>query len=137
DQIPEIVSDELGGKSAQQVIAESNFPSFSSYGLRGSENRSDLVEGTLYEIGMYDALALAHFDIAGPQLGDAAWRYWYHGIELSDGRKVMTLNIGNDQPVDRVVSGEGYNPFLNGKEATLSVVQSAMDQYWEGFDQES
>lgn len=127
DQIPEIPSDELGGRSAQQIVANAwkkyTDKPFSSYTLRNSENRGDMVEGTLYVLGMEDALALVEWDIASPKLKDAAWRYWDHGVELVDGRQVMTLCVGYDQEVDRVVPGTEYDIFLNDKHATMSVIQ--------------
>jgi hypothetical protein len=135
DQIPEVPHPELGSQSAQQIIAstwqEHTDTPFSSYGIRHTDNRSDAVEGTLYKIGMDDALALAHWNIAGPPLGEAAWRFWNHGLELSDGRQVMTLNIGHDQAVDRTVPGLGYQRFLNDRETTLEVIEETMEPFLE------
>jgi hypothetical protein len=127
DQIPELPSEELGGLSAQQIIAASwqkhTDKPFSSYTLKPTENRGDLVSGTLYELSMDDALKLVDWDLASPSLEDARWRYWDHLLELADGRKVMTLTAGDNQPVDRTVNGEDYNPFLNNKDITMRVIQ--------------
>jgi hypothetical protein len=132
DQIPEVPSEELGGLSAQQIIASSwqkhTDAPFSSYTLRSSENRGDLVSGTLYEFGMEDALKVVDWDLAAPNLNDARWRYWDHLLELADGRKVMTLTVGDDQPVDRIVNGEDYNPFLNDRDITMRVIQDVTSQ---------
>lgn len=141
DQVPQLQTEELGGQSAQQIIAntwgsQTEVP-FSSYGLRHTGNRSDVVEGTLYELGMYDALALAHWDIAGPSLGEAAWRFWNHGLKLSDDRQVMTLNIGHDQQVDRVVDGLGYERFLNDKATTLAIIKETMAPFLEELNSET
>jgi hypothetical protein len=72
---------------------------------------------------MEDALALVDWNLASPSLKDGAWRYWDHLVELADGRKVMTLSVGYDQAVDRIVDGTNYEPFLNDRNVTLQVIQ--------------
>lgn len=113
--------EELGGKSAQELLRDTWGESFSAHVLRAGDQK-DTVWGTLYEIGMDDAEALAYWNIAGPQLGQAAWKYWDHGIELSDGRLATTLNITHDQEVD------GDTAFLNAsKPTTLSIIREEMN----------
>lgn len=127
DQTPKTVSQELGGLSVQQILGTSwkkhTEKPFSSYTLRPSENRGDVVNGTLYELGMEDALALVDWDFASPSLKEAVWHQWDHGVTLADGRQVMALTVADNQAVDRAVSGTDYDPFLNDRDVTMRVIQ--------------
>jgi len=126
DQVPNNPIADLGNRSPQQVLIDSwaRFTDnpFSAYTLRQSSNRGDFVEGTLYELDMDSALALNDWNMVNPDWGNNAWRYWDHGITLSDGRRVSTLTVGDDQEVNHVVSGIDYEPFLNDHTATLQVI---------------
>lgn len=127
DQLPLIPSDELGGNSVQDIIADSwarhTDTPFSGYTMRRGDNRGDLVKGTLYEVGMDDALALVDWSIALPRLEDARWRYWDHLVELVDDRRTMSLTAGDDQQVDRIVDGLKYDPFLIDRDITFKVIE--------------
>lgn len=138
DQVPDKPTEQLGGKSPQQVLAEAwrqhtDVP-FSSYALRPTEARSSVVGGTLYEIDLEDAHRLTRWDILLPfERGESGktlwpgWRVWDRAIELADGRKVETLTIDQEQAIDRVVDGIGYNPFLNDRQTTLRVIEGFVD----------
>lgn len=132
DQIPNIPIEALGGKSAQEDVVEAwkkhTDAPFSSYALRRSLNRGDVVAGTLFEINMYDAEALVEWDLANPGFGEGQWRYWDHLIKLADGRPAMTLTIAHDQEVDRTVNGVIYDPFLNDKDVTMHVIQDVFNE---------
>lgn len=130
DQIPDSPIEELGGKSPQGILADnwSKFTeqTFSAYALRAGEgNRSDLVEGTLYELSLDDAARLLAWNLAH------SWRTWSFNsglnFELADGRKSETLTITPDQSVDRRVSGIGYDPYLMGQTATHKAVISFLE----------
>jgi hypothetical protein len=137
DQVPDKPVAAFGDKSPQQILSEAwqkhtDVP-FSSYALRGSVNRSDLVTGTFYELGMNDALRLNKWNLATPFVRNASgqiswpgWRYWDHLIELADGRQVSTLTVYSEQPVDRAAPGSGYNPFLNDQEITMRIIQESV-----------
>jgi hypothetical protein len=137
DQVPDRPDKDLGGKSPQAILSETwakhtDVP-FSSYALRETENRSDIVSGTLYQLDVEDMLKLNEWDLVVQPRHDSAsgqmlfpgWRYPDHLIELADGRKVSTLTIFPDQAVDRVVSGTDYNPYLNEREVTIKVILEA------------
>jgi hypothetical protein len=128
DQIPDQPVAEWGGKSAQQVLADgwrkhTTVP-FSAYALRNSDNRSDVVSGTLYEISQQDAHTLNAWDFANADIGTAAWRHWDHLVELADGRIVSTLTIGYEQEIDRTVPGTHYDPYLNDIMTTINVIHT-------------
>lgn len=144
DQVPDVPTVALGGKSPQQILAETwtkhSDLAFSSYVLRSTDNRSDTVSGTLYEVDIEDAEKLRKWDLALPPIDNPdpatrarqpfvslGWRDWAP-VELTDGRKADTLTIYLDQPVDRVVQGMDYDPFLNPKDITLKVIREAMEQ---------
>jgi hypothetical protein len=141
DQIPDQPTEQLGGKSPQEIVTNvwrqyTDVP-FAAYSVRPTEARSSLVTGTLYEIDAEDALRLKEWSLMLPfeRLPGGGffwpgWKSWDHNIELVDGRNVETLTIDEQQPIDRVVDGTNYDPFLLDKEVTARVIQS----FIEGLD---
>lgn len=137
DQVPDLPTDQLGGKSPQDILREvwekhTDVP-FSSYVLRPTNVRSSTVIGTLYEIDMEDALRLKDWSLLLPPEGTGSrpfwpgWKAWNYNVELLDGRKVETLTIDYEQAADRVVDGMDYNPFLADQQTTGRVIQDFVD----------
>lgn len=139
DQVPDLPTDQLGGKSPQDIIRgvwekHTDVP-FSSYVLRPTDARSSMVDGTLYEIDGHDALRLVEWSLVLPfeRPSDRSgffwpgWKSWDHNIELADGRVVETLTIDHEQAVDRAVDGQSYDPFLADQAVTGRVIQSFVD----------
>lgn len=134
DQVPDVPVEAFGGKSPQAILSETwqrftDVP-FSSYVLRETENRSDVVSGTLYELDVEDMLRLNHWDLATPPVDVQTFPGWRYRnlLELADGRQVHTLTIYPEQEVDRIVPGTDYNPFLNDKAVTMQVIRETMSQ---------
>ncbi len=139
DQIPDVSAEEFGGKSPLEIVdnrwrTHTDVP-FSSYVTLDSENRSDVVRGTLYEVKTEDVLRLNKFDLATPPVwienegwSFPGWRYMDRTVELADGRKAETLTIYPEQSVDRVVDGTDYDPYLNDKATTLKIIAEIMSE---------
>lgn len=139
DQVPDVPAEAFGGKSPKAILAETwqrvTDTPFSSYVLRETENRGDVVAGTLYELDVEDMLRLNYWDLAAQPLQASGshpftypgWRY-RNPVELADGRLVHTLTVYPQQEVDHVVIGTDYDPFLNDKSATMRVIHETMDQ---------
>lgn len=135
DQVPDVPTEAFGGKSPQAIIAETwkrhtDVP-FSSYALRETENRGDVVSGTLYELDVEDMLRLNDWDLATPPVDHKTfpgWRYLNRQAELADGRQAQTLTIYPEQEVDRVVPGTDYEPFLNDQATTMQVIREVTSQ---------
>lgn len=142
DQVPDVPADAFGGKSPQAILSETwqrfTDTPFSSYVLKETENRGDIVAGTLYELDVEDMLRLNHWDLAAqPERATSGshpftypgWRYLNRLVELADGRQVQTLTVYPEQEVDRVVPGTDYDPFLNDTAVTMQVIRETMDQF--------
>lgn len=142
DQVPDLPDEAFGGKSPRAILAETwqrytDVP-FSSYVLRETENRGDIVSGSLYELNIEDMLRMNHWDLVAQPVRTEpgstypfsypGWRYLNNLVELADGRQVSTLTVYPEQEVDRVVPGTNYEPFLNDQSITMRVIQEVASE---------
>ena len=141
DQVPDVPAGAFGGKSPQAILSETwqrfTDSPFSSYVLKETENRGDIVAGTLYKLDVEDMLRVNHWDLTAQPVQATSgshsstypgWRYLNPLVELADGRQVQTLTVYPEQEVDRVVPGTDYDPFINDEAVTMQVVRETMDQ---------
>jgi hypothetical protein len=142
DQVPDEPAEAFGGKSPQAILAETwqrftDVP-FASYVLLETENRGDVVSGSLSELNIEDMLKLNNWNLTAQPVRNApgsqhpfsypGWRYLDNLVELADGRQVSTLTIYPEQQVDRVVPGTDYEPFLNDRSTTMHVIHSVASE---------
>ncbi|MDB5175696.1 MAG: hypothetical protein JWM81_554 [Candidatus Saccharibacteria bacterium] len=134
DQITDDVSDAAPvALSPKQIInsAWGEQSNFETYAIRPSQ--SSTVSAVLFELTPLQRALVAEWELI--EFG------WYDRmnvtVELEDGTTLQaeTEGFANDQHIDRVVEGEGYETFLANPTAMFKTAEKARSDYLEQLEQ--